>query len=127
MNPEESIGIAYCDVTGLKWINDHYGHQVGDQLLLRATGCIRDAFPEDAWFRMGGDEFLVLCPGITREALQERETGLREILKTRDVHLAVGFVWRPDSKENMDKLLIEADELMYDDKRKYYAEKMRVD
>jgi diguanylate cyclase (GGDEF)-like protein len=127
MNPEESIGIAYCDVTGLKWINDHYGHQVGDQLLLRATGCIRDAFPEDAWFRMGGDEFLVLCPGITREALQEREAGLREILKTRDVHLAVGFVWRPDSKENMDKLLIEADELMYDDKRKYYAEKMRVD
>jgi hypothetical protein len=36
-------------------------------------------------------------------------------------------VWRPDSKENMDKLLIEADELMYEDKRKYYAEKMRVD
>jgi diguanylate cyclase (GGDEF)-like protein len=121
MDPEKSLGVVYVDVTGLKWVNDHQGHQAGDALLLRACRCIKKVFPEDARFRIGGDEFLVLCSGITQEELEKRVQKLRAETKDQDVILAIGLVWRTDGKENMDKILTEADHNMYEDKRAYYA------
>lgn len=118
--PENSIGILYSDVMGLKRINDREGHQAGDELLIRACGCLERAFGKYALFRIGGDEFLVLCAGITDDELLERAKRLKEDMKEHSAMMAIGSVWRPDSMENMDKLLAEADDRMYEDKRRYY-------
>ena len=48
------------DINYFKEINDRYGHTVGDQLLRKTSGILRDLFPSAACYRYGGDEFLVL-------------------------------------------------------------------
>lgn len=120
MNTEQSIGILYCDVMGLKKVNDIKGHQAGDDLLLRAGQCLKKEFSDYALFRIGGDEFLVLCEGISKAELVERMETLKKDMKEKKALMAIGCVWRPDGSEDMDKLLAEADDRMYEDKRAYY-------
>jgi diguanylate cyclase (GGDEF)-like protein len=121
LKPDESIGIVYADVTGLKRVNDELGHKAGDQLLSRACKCLECVFSNDTIFRMGGDEFLVLCAGCTEEQLNEWVERLKDELKRHDLVLALGSVWRPTCTENMDKLLAIADQRMYENKNAYYA------
>jgi diguanylate cyclase (GGDEF)-like protein len=113
-------------VTGLKRVNDVMGHKAGDALLIRACECIKQTYGDFPRYRIGGDEFLVLCSGITKEELLEREQKLKENMEQHEVALAVGYAWRHDGRINIDKLLTEADQRMYADKRAYY-EKMGID
>jgi GGDEF domain-containing protein len=69
---------------------------------------------------MGGDEFLVLYSKVTEDELLRQIKLLEADMKEHDVVIAIGYVWRPDSTENIDKLLMEADEQMYENKRAYY-------
>jgi diguanylate cyclase (GGDEF)-like protein len=120
-DPDESIGIIYCDVMGLKTVNDEKGHHAGDQLIIRACRCIEKAFPDYSRFRIGGDEFLVLCKGISEEALSDRAALLKSYMKENSALMALGCVWHPNSADSIDRLLAEADKRMYDDKRAYYS------
>jgi diguanylate cyclase (GGDEF)-like protein len=117
-----SIGIVYCDITGLKATNDRYGHKAGDQLLLSACDCLRVVFGDYELFRIGGDEFLVLCSGIEHPELLNRIEKLRVEMKEKHALMAVGIEWRPNSVGDIDKLLALADEKMYEEKRRYYKE-----
>lgn len=124
--PEKSIGVLYCDVMGLKRTNDSMGHNAGDELLIRAGECLRRAFEGYALFRLGGDEFLVLCEGISKAELQKRVEAVKEDMQRSDALMALGFVWREDGKENLDNLIAEADDRMYEDKMHWYQEKSDV-
>ena len=44
IDPEQSVGVVYCDVTGLKGVNDTLGHKAGDDLILRASACLAQVF-----------------------------------------------------------------------------------
>ncbi len=68
----ESVGVVFCDVTGLKRVNDTQGHEAGDRLILRGCESLRRVFAGYELFRIGGDEFLTLCPGIEEEELKEK-------------------------------------------------------
>lgn len=125
MKPQDSIGILYCDVMGLKKMNDSEGHQAGDQLLIRASECLQRVFREYQLFRVGGDEFLALCEGIEEQELQERIGLLRQEMEEHDAPMALGCVWRADNREQIDKLLTLADNKMYEDKRMLYATKFK--
>ena len=118
--PEDSIGVVYCDITGLKRINDSQGHEAGDRLILRACECLREVFRGNGLFRIGGDELLALCPGITEKKLEDEVRALKQNMPKYDVVMAVGAVWRTDSKVGIDQLLTEADRLMYADKAEFY-------
>jgi diguanylate cyclase (GGDEF)-like protein len=126
MNPKESIGVVYGDVMGLKKVNDTQGHQAGDQMLIHASECLAHVFGEYARFRIGGDEFIVLCSGITEKELQERTSALKRVMKKHSVWLAIGCIWHPDSTADMDQMLSEADARMYEKKREYYEEMSRA-
>lgn len=121
MESRQSVGVLYCDVMGLKRTNDEKGHLEGDNLLIRASECLRKTFGSYALFRIGGDEFLALCEGITRQELEERVEHLKEEMKTVGALMALGYVWRRDGDADMDQLMKEADSLMYEDKRAWYA------
>lgn len=117
---EKSIGLLYCDVMGLKKVNDTLGHLEGDALLVRAYQCLLDHFPKDFIFRVGGDEFLVMHSGISKEYLESQVGLLRKAMPAYSLAMSLGWVWSPRCAGQITELLKEADRRMYDDKRAYY-------
>ena len=88
-----SLGIIYSDVMGLKQINDDFGHQAGDEALIYACENLKAHFPDKCVYRIGGDEFLVLIPGITENLFQSMIRSMLVDMAKSSVHLALGSVW----------------------------------
>ncbi len=116
----ESVGVVFCDVTGLKRVNDLQGHEAGDRLILSACESLKRVFSDYKLFRIGGDEFLTLCPGVGEEEMKEKVKSLKKDIQENSVTMAVGAVWQKEGKKNIDKLLNESEKLMYEDKSAYY-------
>lgn len=117
---ERSLGIVYCDVTGLKQTNDQKGHDAGDKLLTDACECLKKNFGEYGLFRIGGDELLTICAGIGETALWQGVEQLKKDLQDKSVHMAVGGIWEKDNCSNIKGLIAEAEKRMYIDKAAYY-------
>lgn len=114
-----NVGAIYCDITGLKAVNDTEGHEAGDRLILRACEGLRRMFVCDDLFRVGGDELVVFCPEIDEETLQEKAENLKRDLLKNSVNIAVGTAWQSNNTDI--KLLISnAEKGMYKDKELYY-------
>lgn len=73
-----SIGIIMFDVNDLKFVNDHMGHQSGDNLLIQSASLIKKAFENLSGdcYRIGGDEFSILLSG--ENVLQRCEQGIEQ-------------------------------------------------
>lgn len=70
--PMPNLGVVMLDLDGFKRVNDTYGHLVGDELLQEvAEALLAVTRPQDVVIRWGGDEFVVLCPGVSGAALAE--------------------------------------------------------
>lgn len=120
MNQYTKVGIAFCDVLGLKKVNDTKGHQAGDELLIRASENLKSIFRKNDLYRMGGDEFLILCFGIDETTFREKIARLRIAMKENDAMMSIGVLWKPEVTD-LDAFISEADNLMYQEKRAYYA------
>lgn len=59
------------DANGLKYVNDNYGHELGNELIIKVTQMIAEVFGEDHLYRIGGDEFAVILPGLTEEECED--------------------------------------------------------
>jgi diguanylate cyclase (GGDEF)-like protein len=125
---EKLVAILYADLDGFKSINDTYGHQTGDDLLVavaeRLTGLLR---PDDTLARMSGDEFVILCedldgvaqvePIVARIALALK--GSFDLSGTRvQVSASVGIAFSGRGDDVPEQILREADTAMYQAKRK---------
>ncbi|MCF0216641.1 MAG: diguanylate cyclase [Fibrobacteraceae bacterium] len=121
------FAMIYFDLNGLKRINDNYGHQAGDLLLRSVVGAVRNLLREsDMLFRMGGDEFMVLCPDtdkhgavICAERMQKAIYDI--VIVDQKVSFAFGIVHSSEDYKDMDDMLHQADTLMYECKRKMRA------
>ncbi|MBR4555280.1 MAG: GGDEF domain-containing protein [Ruminococcus sp.] len=118
----ERIGIVYADLNGLKIVNDTEGHSAGDRLLRRSASILKLAFGDYEIYRAGGDEFVVFCPGITAEKLDEQVAQLRALSdSTADVSFAVGSKFC-SGEYDIIKVMVDADGAMYKDKQEYYKQ-----
>ena len=115
-----NLGVVYCDITGLKRVNDTNGHKAGDDLILRACDSLREVFGTYGLFRVGGDELLALCPQIEKHVLEQKTSLLRETALKNSVVLAVGSDWQEVTNRDIDKVLSVAEQRMYEDKALYY-------
>ena len=114
------VGIIFCDVLGLKKVNDNQGHGEGDKLLIRATQCLQKVFRRDDIYRVGGDEFVVLCVGIGEELFREKAEMLKKRMPEFEAMMSLGVMWESETRD-LAGMMTRADELMYEDKRAYYA------
>ena len=107
-----------------KQINDRYGHIQGDLCLAGIAECIKKSYANFGYcYRIGGDEFLVICTQIDENTLIKHITELKELMKERSVNMAAGVIWRENVITGFSEILRESEELMYADKAQYYKEK----
>lgn len=121
----EQFVVCYLDIDNLKIVNDRYGHQAGDALIVKTINVLGNIIRKsDFIFRMGGDEFLVLFPQAnikeSLNLLKRIGKNLKE-QKVNDVTIdfSVGFVeYLPSDSITADMLIRKADEAMYHEKFK---------
>lgn len=119
------IAIIICDVDGLKLYNDSFGHVVGDHLIQSAAAVLSHAFrSSDVVARIGGDEFAVLLPQISREAVENAMNRLHAAVDNLNsgnagflLSLSTGMSICQDASVNLVRLFKEADNAMYRQKR----------
>lgn len=120
MDRKQSVAVVYCDVTGLKQVNDTQGHEAGDTLIRNACESLKQVFDGYALFRTGGDELMVICPNITHAIADDRVAQLKKTMKDYSVNLAVGMVWLEEMGVSLERSVMEAEKRMYEDKAEYY-------
>lgn len=121
---KKGIGLIIFDLDGLKLVNDSFGHEQGDNLLVRAAELIESCFGnKDVIARIGGDEFAVLMQDMTIESLQASvsrvQTKLAEQERTSrriPLSLSIGYALCVKSVMSMRDLFREADNNMYREK-----------
>ena len=114
------FGIVNLDLNGLKRMNDTGGHDAGDRLLIMAAEALKKAFYFSDIFRTGGDEFIVILPGIDRETFYRKLERFRYIVGNNpDLSFAMGVCWSDGSVDITTAFRV-ADEAMYEDKKAYY-------
>jgi diguanylate cyclase (GGDEF)-like protein/putative nucleotidyltransferase with HDIG domain len=123
------IAVLVCDLDGFKEVNDRFGHLVGNQVLRAFAAKLKDACREyDYVARMGGDEFVVVLPGLKPDAVSETRERLRrlameagrEVCGNDLLSLSVGHAFYPDNGTDAEQLLSEADKRMYVVKRAFH-------
>jgi two-component system cell cycle response regulator len=126
--------LLFIDMDDLKWINDHYGHNEGDQALMGVADILKKTFREsDIIARIGGDEFVVLLES-TDENSETLLTRLHENVKDYNVKqsqhtlsISLGAAqFDPEYPISIDELLSKADALMYAQKRKRRKKEFRL-
>jgi diguanylate cyclase (GGDEF)-like protein/PAS domain S-box-containing protein len=121
------VAVIFVDLDGFKEVNDRHGHAVGDELLIiaaeRLTGAVRQG---DFVGRLGGDEFLVVCPEVTGpdEATKVADRVAAALHgeftiggTTIELRASVGVVCAQRQGASAEDLVSEADVAMYASKR----------
>lgn len=86
---------------------------------------MKRVFKHNTLFRIGGDEFLYLCPNITEDKLKQLEQKLKDDISKHSVNMAIGRCWCENSSHNLDKAISQAEKAMYQDKLDYYDKQGR--
>ncbi len=116
LDPNTRLGALFCDVNGLKLMNDTNGHRAGDLMIQRMANLLRENFPDGESFRISGDEFVVILN--QKENIEDRANQFRKVLAENDDIAALGY--SRGSIAEMKEVLRQAEAEMYQEKKRYY-------
>jgi diguanylate cyclase (GGDEF)-like protein/PAS domain S-box-containing protein len=123
-----SVTLLFFDLDGFKGINDSYGHQAGDSVLIevarRLRATVRDV---DTVARFGGDEFAIVCESVEEEELGSIIGRLRAALDDPidlggtlvQIRASIGAATTRDHQASVEDLVAAADQAMYREKRRH--------
>lgn len=114
--------VAFCDLNGLKSVNDTDGHDNGDELLKEAGKLLQLIFHGDKIYRSGGDEFTIISTKSSKAEFEEKIAALREAACDPEwLYFAIGYCC--DSEGSDLRLALRyADEMMLKDKAQFYLD-----
>ena len=118
----QSTCVVLFDINNMKEINDHYGHECGDQALKVCCRCILTAFGNEGnCYRIGGDEFVYL--GRFHDSLAQKAARFSEIVRQEakalsfPFRVAVGYAcYSPETDHALRDVIRRSDEMMYRNK-----------
>jgi diguanylate cyclase (GGDEF)-like protein/PAS domain S-box-containing protein len=120
---EKSLAVVFLDLDGFKYVNDTYGHGVGDELLIALSVRMRKALREsDSLARIGGDEFVAVLAGLVNvedcePVLDKLLLAVSEPITLGDIVLnvsaSIGVTLYPQDNVDADLLMRHADQAMY--------------
>jgi len=131
---KSTLTVMVCDMDGFKQVNDRFGHLEGNRVLRLFAQALKQSCREyDYVARMGGDEFVVIAPGLAADASRKRAAQLRELARNAGIDvcnedilsLSVGQAVYPDDGNDAEDMLAEADRRMYVEKQQLPARKDR--
>ena len=118
----EAFCIAFCDIDDFKRVNDSYGHEAGDEVLLQVTMMIKDELPGCDICRWGGEEFVILLKGCDMAAAKGKVERLRKTIESNPtaffgkqifVTTTVGLEEYSAEYNEPEEVIKKADERMY--------------
>jgi len=130
----KTLTVMVADMDGFKQINDRFGHLEGNRVLRLFAHSLKETSREyDYVARMGGDEFVVIAPGLTSEAAARKAEQMRDLAQqagkaicNEDIlSLSVGKAVFPEDGMDAEKILSEADKRMYLQKQSQSTQKNR--
>jgi len=119
--------VIMCDVDGLKQVNDAHGHAAGDAVLKRVASVLSQQLRQDDLVtRWGGDEFVLLLPGVDPVGAMSMARRISGTLLdgqdgTGSISVSIGTAVFPSDGTTADALLAAADRSMYQAKRQRAA------
>ena len=125
---KQSVGIVYFDIDNLKKMNDICGHESGDEVIIKTADFVRKyQTGENAGFRMGGDEFMLVVCDKTAEEMAAMEKVMKADTdnmltppeKEVQCRIAIGYSFQEGGNIVLERLIKEADEKMYLDKHSH--------
>lgn len=119
----ETMCLMFIDIDKFKFINDSYGHEAGDKVIVRVAEILKNAVRKnDVVARYGGDEFLVLlsqiesindCRVIISRIVDNEKNTIELECDELEISLSIGMSFYPDDGDTIDKLITKADKEMY--------------
>ena len=123
-NPEEITALLTIDMNGLKVLNDTFGHSAGDEALETLALCFSRALKSRQFgYRIGGDEFVILCRRTSEEEMQKLVKRIEHNVGETKYHCAIGCSYSEVGEKTVEEKLHESDIMMYAMKKRYYEEK----
>lgn len=118
-NEHINFSLLIMDIDHFKYVNDSYGHQMGDQVLIQVASILSNNIPENAFIaRYGGEEFIVLLPGmLEKEAIAVAENLKNQIAMAAwevvdQLTISVGAATY-SSNDNHSTIITKADQALY--------------
>lgn len=120
-DPEDISAIVSLDMNGLKTVNDKQGHDAGDEALSTLALCIwRSLKRRQSGYRVGGDEFVIVCRKTTHLEVDQLVERIRKYVGETDYTCSIGYSYRIGDKKDVETLLKESDTVMYEEKAAFY-------
>ena len=116
-NKSNLSAILSIDLNDLKKWNDEYGHAKGDEAICTMVCCVETVLPPNCYlYRVGGDEFMILCFNQQKETIKQLKNKIKENLSQTPFSCAIGIAYN-DNMIDFNKMCSQADESMYEDKK----------
>ena len=107
----QNIGVLFVDANGLGILNNMYGYQKGDKLLKVVSSSLKKNFRQSDIYRIGGDEFVVICPSVVKEQFERKMLSSKASIEQTEFTASFGMVYKEET-DDLESAVEEASFLM---------------